>query len=92
LLRLPRLGLAVDALLRVYDHVVLDAGTAFDLPAELLAAQACAVMVPDAAMAADARTSMCDQFRAVGFSEVTMLSGPAQPLDAVDLGPTVVAA
>jgi uncharacterized protein involved in exopolysaccharide biosynthesis len=92
LLRLPRLGLAVDALLRVYDHVVLDAGTAFDLPAELLAAQACAVMVPDAAMAADARTSMCDQLRAVGFSEVTMLSGPAQPLDAVDLGPTVVAA
>jgi succinoglycan biosynthesis transport protein ExoP len=92
LLRLPRLGLAVDALLRVYDHVVLDAGTAFDLPAELLAAQARAVMVPDAAMAADARTSMCDQFRAVGFSEVTMLSGPAQPLDAVDLGPAVVAA
>jgi polysaccharide biosynthesis transport protein len=92
LLQLPRLGLAIDALLRVYDHVVLDAGTAFDLPAVLLAAQARAVVVPDAAMAADARISMCDQLRAVGFSEVTMLSGPAQPLDAVDHGPTVVAA
>jgi uncharacterized protein involved in exopolysaccharide biosynthesis len=92
LLQLPRLGLAIDALLRVYDHVVLDAGTAFDLPAELLAAQARAVVVPDAAMAADARISMCDQLRAVGFSEVTLLSGPAQPLDAVDPGPTVVAA
>jgi uncharacterized protein involved in exopolysaccharide biosynthesis len=92
LLQLPRLGLAIDALLRVYDHVVLDAGTAFDLPAELLAAQARAVVVPDAAMAADARISMCDQLRAVGFSEVTMLSGPAQPLDAVDPGPTVAAA
>ena len=92
LLQLPRLGLAIDALLRVYDHVVLDAGTAFDLPAELLAAQARAVVVPDAAMAADARISMCDQLRAVGFSEVTMLSGPAQPLDEVDPGPTVVAA
>ncbi len=92
LLQLPRLGLAIDALLRVYDHVVLDAGTAFDLPAELLAAQARAVVVPDAAMAADARTAMCDQLRAVGFSEVTMLSGPAQPSDAVDPGPTVVAA
>jgi polysaccharide biosynthesis transport protein len=92
LLQLPRLGLAIDALLRVYDHVVLDAGTAFDLPAELLAAQARAVVVPDVAMAADARISMCDQLRAVGFSEVTLLSGPAQPLDAVDPGPTVVAA
>jgi succinoglycan biosynthesis transport protein ExoP len=92
LLQLPRLGLAIDALLRVYDHVVLDAGTAFDLPAELLAAQARAVVVPDAAMAADARISMCDQLSAVGFSEVTMLSGPAQPLDAVDPGPAVVAA
>ena len=36
LLQSPRLTLAVDALLRVYDHVLLDAGTASDLPAELL--------------------------------------------------------
>ena len=40
LLQSPRLTLAIDALLRVYDHVVLDAGTASDLPAELLTAQA----------------------------------------------------
>ena len=31
-----RLSLAIDALLRVYDHVLLDAGTASDLLAELL--------------------------------------------------------
>jgi hypothetical protein len=43
-----RLPLAVDALLRVYDHVLLDAGTASNLSAELLTAQARAVMVPDA--------------------------------------------
>jgi uncharacterized protein involved in exopolysaccharide biosynthesis/Mrp family chromosome partitioning ATPase len=92
LLQSPRLGLAIDALLRVYDHVVLDAGTASDLPAELLTAQARAVVVPDAAMAADARILMCDQLRAVGFSEVTLLSKPAQPSDAVDPGPRVVAA
>jgi tyrosine-protein kinase Etk/Wzc len=72
--------------------VLLDAGTASDLPAELLTAHACAVVVPDASMAADARTLMCDQLRAVGFSEVTMLSKPAQPTDAVDPGPRVVAA
>ncbi len=93
LLQSPRLTLAIDALLRVYDHVVLDAGTASDLPAELLTAQARAVVVPDASMAPDARTLMCDQLRAVGFSEVTMLSEPVQPSsDTAEPGPRVVAA
>ena len=92
LLQSPRLTLAVDALLRVYDHVVLDAGTASDLPAELLTRQACAVVVPDPSMTADARTLMCDQLKAVGFSGVTMLSKPSQPSDAVEPGPRVVAA
>ena len=93
LLQSPRLTLAIDALLRVYDHVLLDAGTASDLPAELLTAQARAVVVPDASMAPDARSLMCDQLRAVGFSEVTMLSKPVQPSDAVEPpGSRVVAA
>ena len=92
LLQSPRLTLAIDALLRVYDHVLLDAGTASDLPAELLTAQARAVVVPDASMAPDARQQMCDQLRAVGFSEVTMLSQSIRPLDAVEPGPRVVAA
>jgi uncharacterized protein involved in exopolysaccharide biosynthesis len=92
LLQSPRLSLAIDALLRVYDHVLLDAGTASDLPAELLTTQARAVVVPDATMAADARTLMYDQLRAVGFSDVTMLTKPAQPSDAVEPGPRVVAA
>src|SRR5450432_818281 len=92
LLQSPRLTLAIDALLRVYDHVLLDAGTASDLPAELLTAHARAVVVPEASMPADARILMCDQLRAVGFSEVTMLSKPSQPSDAVEPGPRVVAA
>ena len=46
-LQSPRLTLAIDALLRVYDHVLLDAGTASDLPAELLTSQARAVVVPE---------------------------------------------
>ncbi|WP_065750611.1 GumC family protein [Bradyrhizobium paxllaeri] len=91
-LQSPRLTLAIDALLRVYDHVVLDAGTASDLPAELLTSRARAIVVPDASMAQDARASMCDQLRAVGFSEVTMLSKPCQPSDAVEPSPRVVAA
>jgi uncharacterized protein involved in exopolysaccharide biosynthesis len=91
-LQSPRLTLAIDALLRVYDHVLLDVGTGSDLPAELLTSQACAVVVPDPSMAPDARTAMCNQFRAVGFAEVTMLSKPYQSADAVDSGPHVVAA
>jgi polysaccharide biosynthesis transport protein len=91
-LQSPRLTLAIDALLRVYDHVLLDAGTASDLPAELLTSQARAVVVPEVSMASDARALMCDQLRAVGFAEVTMLSKPCQPSDAVEPGPRVVAA
>jgi Mrp family chromosome partitioning ATPase len=92
LLQSPRLTLAIDALLRVYDHVLLDAGLAADLPAELLTTQARAVVVPDASMTSDARSLMCDQLKAVGFSDVTMLSKPSQPSDAIDPGPRVVAA
>ena len=91
-LQSPRLTLAIDALLRVYDHVLLDAGTASDLPAELLTSHAHAVVVPDASMESDARTLMCDQLTAVGFSEVTMLEKPCQASDAVEPGPRVVAA
>ena len=92
LLHSPRLTLAIDALLRVYDHVLLDAGAASDLPVELLTANARAVVVPDASMEQDARTLMCEQLKAAGFSDVTMLSKPAQPSDAADAGPRVVAA
>jgi succinoglycan biosynthesis transport protein ExoP len=92
LLQSPRLTLAIDALLRVYDHVLLDAGTATDLSAEMLTAGARAVVVPDASMADDARNLMCEQLRAVGFTAVTMLSKPSQPSDAVEPGPSVVAA
>jgi polysaccharide biosynthesis transport protein len=92
LLQSPRLSLAIDALLRVYDHVLLDAGTASDLPAELLTVQARAVVVPEASMLPEARTLMCDQLRAVGFSDVRMLSKPSLPSNAIDSGPRVVAA
>jgi tyrosine-protein kinase Etk/Wzc len=91
-LQSPRLTLAIDALLKVYDHVLLDAGSATDLPAELLTSQALAVVVPDAAMATDARNTMCEQLRSVGFSDVTMLSKPVLPSDTVDPGLRVVAA
>jgi Mrp family chromosome partitioning ATPase len=91
LLQSPRVTLAIDALLRAYDHVLIDAGAASDLPAELLTTNAHAVVVPDASMAPDARAQMCEELKAVGFTEVTMLSRPVQPSGAAE-APRVVAA
>lgn len=56
LLHSPRLSLAIDALTRVYDHVLLDAGTASDLPAELLTSQAQAAVVPAPTMTRDRKS------------------------------------
>ncbi|GEC15473.1 GumC family protein [Nitrobacter winogradskyi] len=73
LLQSPRLAIALDALLRVYDHVLLVAGTATDLPAKILTEQARAIVVPDPSMNADARMRMSSQLKAIGFTTVTML-------------------
>ncbi|WP_315762965.1 MULTISPECIES: lipopolysaccharide biosynthesis protein [unclassified Bradyrhizobium] len=91
-LQSPRLTLAIDALQRVYAHVLLDAGNAADLPAELLTTGAHAVVVPDAKIAAGARTQMCKQLRAVGFGAVTMLQKPVETSKAADQGHRGVAA
>jgi hypothetical protein len=62
--------------------VLVDAGAASDLPAELLTSNGRAVVVPDPSLEAAARTQMCEKLKAVGFSEVTMLSKPAQSAEA----------
>jgi uncharacterized protein involved in exopolysaccharide biosynthesis len=90
-LQSPRMTLAIDALLRVYDHVLFDAGGASDLPAELLTANARAVVVPEASMPQNARNLMCEQLKSFGFSEVTMLDEPATGSDASESGPRVAA-
>lgn len=90
LLQSPRLTLALDALLRVYDHVLLDAGTATDLPAKLLTDNARAIVVPDPSMSAEARMRMSEQLKAIGFMSVTMLSRSSHPMD-IQTGPRVAA-
>jgi Mrp family chromosome partitioning ATPase len=92
LLRSPRLSLAIDALLQVYDHVLLDAGAASDLPADLLTRKARVVVVPAASMTNDARALMQDELKAAGVSEVTMLSRPAAPSEVVESEPSAAAA
>ncbi|MEW6769528.1 MAG: exopolysaccharide transport family protein [Pseudomonadota bacterium] len=76
LLQLPRLSMAIDALLRAYDHVVLDAGTASDLPSSLIASQAHAVVIPDPKITMQGRATMRDQLLASGFLGVTILMSP----------------
>jgi polysaccharide biosynthesis transport protein len=92
LLQSPRLSLAVDALSQVYDHVLLDAGTASDVPADLLTSKSRIVVVPDAAMSEDDRALMRDQLKAAGVSEVTMLSEPAARSEVDDCQPSAAAA
>jgi len=87
LLQSPRLTMAIDALLRVYDYVLLDAGSAADLPAELLTAHARAVVVPDDSMPGEARAQMRNQLSAVGFTEVTMLNRPVRALEVANENP-----
>jgi uncharacterized protein involved in exopolysaccharide biosynthesis len=86
LLQSPRLAIALDALLGVYDHVLLVAGTATDLPAKLLTEQARAIVVPEPSMNADARMRMSSQLKAIGFTTVTMLD-PASLRSDTQLGP-----
>ena len=92
LLQSPRLTMALDALLRVYDHVLLDAGTAADLPAALLTSQARAVVMPEPSMGAEARSLMAEQLKAVGFSDVTMLHSAVDPVATKTAGARVAAA
>jgi polysaccharide biosynthesis transport protein len=92
LLTSPRLVLAIDALLRVYDRVLLDAGSASDLPAELLTTSARAVVVPDVSMETEARQQMCVELKAAGFSDVTMLSKACLASEMTATAPRVVAA
>jgi tyrosine-protein kinase Etk/Wzc len=92
LLQSPRLTLAIDALRRVYDHVVLDAGAASDLPAELLSTDARAVVVTEPSLEQGARAQIGEKLKAVGFADVAMLDRPAQAADTIEPGPRVVAA
>ena len=77
-LQSPRLMLAIDALQRAYDHVLLDAGNAANLSVELLTSGARAVVVPDAGLSSESRSRMREQLLAVGFAAVTMLEKPIE--------------
>jgi uncharacterized protein involved in exopolysaccharide biosynthesis len=88
LLTSPRVVMAIDALMQTYDHVVLDAGTAVDLPSSLIASQAHAVILPAPGLPEAARATMRAQLLASGFVAVSILN----PASANEVVPEEVAA
>jgi succinoglycan biosynthesis transport protein ExoP len=74
----PMLATVIEALAQSYDHVVIDAGSAADVPVERFAHLAqCAVLV--AANPADPATRAARERMAVsGFADVTLVAGAAQ--------------
>jgi polysaccharide biosynthesis transport protein len=78
MLQSPRLTMTVDALMRVYDHVILDAGSLDQVPEQLLTSNAHAVLIA-AGLDAATREVVAKELHGAGFRGVTMLEGPLDP-------------
>jgi uncharacterized protein involved in exopolysaccharide biosynthesis len=78
MLQSPRLGMTIDALMRVYDHVILDAGSLDDIPEQLVATNAHAVLIA-AGLDGATREIIRKELLGAGFRGVTMLDAPADP-------------
>lgn len=89
-LQSPRIGMALDALTRVYDHVVMDVGALTGTPNFVFGLGAHAVVVADPALPEPAREMLRAQLMKVGFSGVTILSAPDG--DTLGTGPRMAAA
>jgi succinoglycan biosynthesis transport protein ExoP len=74
----PRVTMTVDALMRVYDHVVLDAGTLDDIPEQLVATHAHAILIA-AGLDQQTRDVVRKELFGAGFRGVTMLDAAADP-------------
>jgi hypothetical protein len=70
--------MTIDALMRVYDHVVLDEGSLDEIPEDLVATNAHAVLIATG-LDAQTREVIRSELLGAGFRGVTMLDGPADP-------------
>ena len=73
MLKSPRPALAIDALTQVYDHVILDAGAIDDLPEELAASNACALLVTRSMFDSATRAAVESELIKAGFRSVAVL-------------------
>jgi uncharacterized protein involved in exopolysaccharide biosynthesis/Mrp family chromosome partitioning ATPase len=81
-----RLGIAMDALSRSYDHVVIDAGATPYAPADRIARIAsCGVLVVGN-VTQEAANTMRDHLATAGFSDIALFTGTAPALDAENIG------
>jgi uncharacterized protein involved in exopolysaccharide biosynthesis/Mrp family chromosome partitioning ATPase len=86
-----RIGVALDALARTYDHVVIDAGTIADpLPEPVLRGAPRAVLVVSG-VPHEAALAARDRLRVAGFAEVAMV-GAAPPPAAMPVSERAAAA
>jgi exopolysaccharide transport family protein len=77
-----RLAIAIDALSRTYDHVVINAGTAGEIAAERMARFApCALLVATGVMSADAE-ALRETLAGAGFDDVALFTGVIPEPDA----------
>ena len=76
------MSIAIDALSRSYDHVVIDAGAVPYLPADRIARLApCGVLVVGELAAANV-DAMRDQLAGAGFTDIAVFAGTPPSLDA----------
>jgi uncharacterized protein involved in exopolysaccharide biosynthesis/Mrp family chromosome partitioning ATPase len=76
-----RLGIAFDALMRTYDHVIVNAGPVTGIAAERIAKLApCAVLIASGIPAAAVEAAR-GQLMAAGFADVTDFTGTLPSLD-----------
>src|SRR5712691_5424471 len=80
IVRSERLAIAMNALARTYDHVVVDAGALAQLPLERFARLAPHAVLVAPGMADDATRAARDRLMEAGFSDVTMfVDTPPRP-------------
>jgi polysaccharide biosynthesis transport protein len=76
-----RLAIAIDALSRTYDHVVIDAGAAQHVPAERMARLApCGVLVASGLSAVNADV-VRDHLAKAGFADIAVFAGTPPALE-----------
>jgi succinoglycan biosynthesis transport protein ExoP len=74
----PMLATVIEALVRSYDHVVIDAGSAADSAVERLAPLATRAVLVTGDAAAPATRAARERMMMAGFADVSVLAGGAQ--------------
>ena len=74
----PMLATVIEALVRSYDHVVIDVGSAADIAVERFAPLAARAVLVAADPASPATRSARERLMMAGFADVTLLAGAPQ--------------